>query len=105
MLDITADEACRAAVLQRRFFVLVHSNNPGIRYEPVGAMPVMWNSDEWADGNRGCASGIRGRRSAPTLQSGSGRGSPGGGDASFLPVPPSLGLAVLQEVGTGLHKV
>lgn len=53
VLDIIADEARRAAVLQRRFFVLVHSNNPDIRFEPVGAMPVMWNSDEWADSNRG----------------------------------------------------
>ncbi|MFB7089644.1 hypothetical protein [Streptomyces sp. NPDC056296] len=40
-------------MLQRRFFALVHSNNPDIRSEPVGAMPVMWNSDERADSNRG----------------------------------------------------
>ncbi|MFE6332806.1 hypothetical protein ACFVOK_06245 [Streptomyces sp. NPDC057798] len=46
MLDITADEAGRAAVLQRRFYALVHSNNPDIRFEPIGAMPVIWNSDE-----------------------------------------------------------
>ncbi|MEW2241346.1 hypothetical protein [Streptomyces sp. NPDC026666] len=53
MLDITAHAACRAAALQHGFFVLVHRNNPGIRYEPVGAMPAMWNSEEWADDNRG----------------------------------------------------
>ncbi|MFF0706368.1 barstar family protein [Streptomyces tendae] len=52
VLDILADQARRAAVVQRRFFALVHSNDPGIRFEPVGAMPVMWNSDEWADSSR-----------------------------------------------------
>ncbi|MDX3353706.1 barstar family protein [Streptomyces sp. ME01-24h] len=53
VLDIIADQARRAAVLQRRFFSLVHSNDAHIRFEPVGAMPVMWNSDEWADSNHG----------------------------------------------------
>ncbi|MBW1597688.1 barstar family protein [Streptomyces sp. JJ38] len=53
VLDIIADQARHAAVLQRRFFSLVHSNDANIKFEPVGAMPVMWNSDEWADNNRG----------------------------------------------------
>ncbi|WTB19983.1 barstar family protein (plasmid) [Streptomyces sp. NBC_00829] len=53
VLDIIADRARHAAVLQRRFFSLVHSNDANIKFEPVGAMPVMWNSDEWADSNRG----------------------------------------------------
>ncbi|MFE6888223.1 barstar family protein [Streptomyces sp. NPDC057694] len=52
VLDIIADQARRAAVVQRRFFALVHSNDPDIRFEPVGAMPVMWNRDEWADSSR-----------------------------------------------------
>ncbi|MEU8136522.1 barstar family protein [Streptodolium elevatio] len=52
VLDIIADQARRAAVLQRRFFALVHSDNPNIQFEPVGAMPVMWNSKEWLDANR-----------------------------------------------------
>jgi hypothetical protein len=33
-------------VLQRRFFALIHSNDPDIRFEPVGATAVMWNSEE-----------------------------------------------------------
>ncbi|MFE9766000.1 barstar family protein [Streptomyces sp. NPDC005808] len=53
VLDIIADRARHAAVLQRRFFSLVHSNDANIKFEPVGAVPVMWNSDEWADSNRG----------------------------------------------------
>ncbi|MER5571782.1 barstar family protein [Streptomyces goshikiensis] len=52
ILDIIADRARRAAVLQRRLICLVHSNDPDIRFDPVGAMPVMWNSDEWLDANR-----------------------------------------------------
>ncbi|MFF0478898.1 barstar family protein [Streptomyces sp. NPDC004284] len=52
VLDIIADQARRAAVLQRRLICLIHSNDPNIRFEPVGAVPVMWNRSEWADANR-----------------------------------------------------
>lgn len=52
VLDIIADQARRAVVLQRRLICLVHSNDPNIRFEPVGAMPVIWNRSEWADVNR-----------------------------------------------------
>ncbi|MFE9454394.1 hypothetical protein [Streptomyces sp. NPDC006739] len=53
VLDIIARQAGQAAVLRRRLICLVQSNDPQIRFESVGAMPVMWNSDEWADSNRG----------------------------------------------------
>ncbi|KJY19874.1 barnase inhibitor [Streptomyces sp. NRRL S-104] len=53
VLDIIADRARRAAVLQRRLICLVHSSDPDIRFDPVGAMPVMWNGDEWLDSSRG----------------------------------------------------
>ncbi|MBQ0997512.1 barstar family protein [Streptomyces sp. RK62] len=52
VLDIIADQARQAAVLRRRLICLVQSNDPQIRFEPVGAMPVMWNSDEWSDASR-----------------------------------------------------
>jgi len=52
VLDIVAGQARSAAVHQRRFFCLIHSNDPNIRFEPVGAMPVMWNNDEWLDAKR-----------------------------------------------------
>lgn len=52
VLDIIADQARRAAVVRRRFFGLVHSNNPDIQFEPVAAMPVLWNSAEWLDAKR-----------------------------------------------------
>ncbi|TGN78870.1 hypothetical protein E5082_24835 [Streptomyces griseoluteus] len=53
VLDIIAVQARQAAVLRRRLICLVQSNDPQIRFEPIGAMSVMWNSDEWADSNRG----------------------------------------------------
>ncbi|MFD7018519.1 barstar family protein [Streptomyces sp. NPDC059928] len=52
VLDIIADQARRAAVLHRRMICLVHSNDPDIQFEPVGATPVMWNNSEWLDSNR-----------------------------------------------------
>ncbi|MFE7119980.1 barstar family protein [Streptomyces sp. NPDC057654] len=52
VLDIVADQARHAAVLQRRFFCLLHSSDPDIRFEPVGATRVMWNSNESLDATR-----------------------------------------------------
>ncbi|MFG2976453.1 barstar family protein [Streptomyces sp. NPDC048331] len=50
--DIIADQARRAAVMRRRSFGLIHSDDPAIRFEPAGAMPVMGNSEEWLDAQR-----------------------------------------------------
>ncbi|CAM5230303.1 hypothetical protein GCM10010329_80140 [Streptomyces spiroverticillatus] len=52
VLDIIAGRAREAAVLQRRLICLVHSNDPYIHFDPVGAMPVLWNTDEWTDSHR-----------------------------------------------------
>ncbi|WP_244188748.1 barstar family protein [Streptomyces yokosukanensis] len=52
VLDIIADQARQAAVLRRRLICLVQSNDPQIRFEPVGAMPVLWNNDEALDARR-----------------------------------------------------
>lgn len=52
VLDIIADQARRAAVLRRHLIGLVQSNDPQIRFEPVGAMPVLWNNDEALDARR-----------------------------------------------------
>ncbi|MFD0417783.1 barstar family protein [Streptomyces sp. NPDC127108] len=52
VLDIIAGQARHAAVGRRRFFALVHSDDPDIRFEPVGAVPVLWNGDEWLDSHR-----------------------------------------------------
>ncbi|MYV37527.1 barnase inhibitor [Streptomyces sp. SID1328] len=52
VLDVIAVQARRAAVLRRRLICLVQSNDPQIRFEPIGAMSVMWNSDEALDTRR-----------------------------------------------------
>ncbi|MFG1917311.1 barstar family protein [Micromonospora sp. NPDC048898] len=51
-LDIMADHSRRAALYGRRLMCLVQSNDPHIRFAPVGATPVMWNSAEWLDSKR-----------------------------------------------------
>ncbi|ABP54772.1 hypothetical protein Strop_2324 [Salinispora tropica CNB-440] len=52
VLDIIADQARAAALIGHRVCCLVQSNDPAIRFEPVGAMPVAWNDAEWLDSSR-----------------------------------------------------
>jgi RNAse (barnase) inhibitor barstar len=52
VLDIVADQARRALLTGYRVCCLVQSDDPDIRFEPVGAMPVMWNDAEWFDSRR-----------------------------------------------------
>ncbi|MFD5123997.1 hypothetical protein [Streptomyces sp. NPDC058385] len=39
----------RRSVRRRRLICLVQSNDPQIRFEPVGAMSVLWDNDEALD--------------------------------------------------------
>ncbi|GAB1639615.1 barstar family protein [Krasilnikovia sp. MM14-A1259] len=52
VLDIFADQARAAALIGHRMCCLVQSDDPAIRFNPVGAMPVMWNDAEWLDSSR-----------------------------------------------------
>jgi hypothetical protein len=52
VLDIMAGQARSAALFGRRMMCLVQSDDPDIRFEPVGATPVMWNDAEWLDAKR-----------------------------------------------------
>ncbi|MFD4553922.1 barstar family protein [Streptomyces sp. NPDC058469] len=52
VLNILADRARSAALFGHRIMGLVHSNDPNIEFDPVGAMPVMWNDAEWFDASR-----------------------------------------------------
>ncbi|MFH8735357.1 MULTISPECIES: barstar family protein [unclassified Streptomyces] len=52
VLDILADRARSAALFGHRIMCLVHSNDPDISFEPVGAMPVQWNDAERLDSSR-----------------------------------------------------
>jgi RNAse (barnase) inhibitor barstar len=53
MLDIFADQARGAILIGRRIICLVQSNDPQLAFDPVGAMPVMWNDAEWLSSKRG----------------------------------------------------
>ena len=52
VLDILADRARSAALIGHRMLFLVQSNDSQVRFEPVGAMPVLWNPAEWLDAAR-----------------------------------------------------
>jgi hypothetical protein len=52
VLDIMAGHSRIAALLGRRLICLVQSDDPEIRFDPVGAAPVMWNDAEWLDAHR-----------------------------------------------------
>ncbi|WP_329565291.1 barstar family protein [Streptomyces sp. NBC_01361] len=52
VLDILADRARSAALFGHRIMCLVHSDDPDISFEPVGALPVQWNDAERLDRSR-----------------------------------------------------
>ena len=52
VLDILADHGRRAAVFGQRVLCLVHTDDPDIAFEPVGATPVEWNHAEWLPARR-----------------------------------------------------
>lgn len=53
LLDIVAGQARAAMLIGNRLICLIQSNDPRITFEPVGAMPLMWNDAEWLDARRG----------------------------------------------------
>ena len=52
VLDLLADHSRVAMLFGRPLLVLVQSDDPGIRFEPVGASAVHWNDAEWTDASR-----------------------------------------------------
>lgn len=52
VLDIMALHSRRAGLIGRRLVCLVQSNDPQIRFQPVGAVPATWNDAEWANADR-----------------------------------------------------
>jgi hypothetical protein len=53
MLDIFAGQARSAILIGHRIICLVQSNDARLAFEPVGAMPVIWNDAEWLNAKRG----------------------------------------------------
>lgn len=53
VLDSIETTSRRFLLTGRRLLALVQSDDPRIRFERVGAMPVTWNPQEWLDSDRG----------------------------------------------------
>jgi RNAse (barnase) inhibitor barstar len=54
VLDVFARASRLLQVFGKSFLVLVHSKNPDIRIDRLGAVEAWWNSKEFARKNRGC---------------------------------------------------
>jgi hypothetical protein len=52
LLDSIESTSRRFLLTGRRFLALVQSDDPRIRFERVGALPVTWNPREWVDSDR-----------------------------------------------------
>jgi RNAse (barnase) inhibitor barstar len=57
ILDSLETTSRRFLLTGRRLLALVQSDDPRIRFERVGAMPVTWNPREWLDSDRGVGGG------------------------------------------------
>jgi RNAse (barnase) inhibitor barstar len=53
VLDILATQARSFLLFGQRLITLIQSDDPEICFDAVGACPIMWNSREWLDKNRG----------------------------------------------------
>ncbi|HEX8945023.1 MAG TPA: barstar family protein [Gemmatimonadaceae bacterium] len=60
ILDSIESTSRRFLLTGRRLLALVHSGDPRIRFERVGALPVTWNPREWLDSDRMPSRGIEG---------------------------------------------
>ena len=57
ILDSIESTSRRFLLTGRRLIALVQSDDPRLRFERVGALPVTWNPREWTDADRGLARG------------------------------------------------
>ena len=53
VLDILSIKARRHLLFGKRLICLLQSSHPNISFDVVGAQPVIWNSREWLNKNRG----------------------------------------------------
>ena len=53
VLDALETTSRRLLLTGRRMLTLVQSDDPRIKFERIGAMPVNWNPREWLDSDRG----------------------------------------------------
>jgi RNAse (barnase) inhibitor barstar len=57
VLDALETTSRRLLLTGRRLLTLVQSDDPRIKFERVGAMPVNWNPREWLESDRGIGRG------------------------------------------------
>jgi hypothetical protein len=57
ILDSIESTSRRFLLTGRRLLALVQSDDPRIRFERVGALPVTWNPREWLEADRGIGRG------------------------------------------------
>ncbi|HEX4681450.1 MAG TPA: barstar family protein [Gemmatimonadaceae bacterium] len=57
ILDSIESTSRRFLLTGRRLLALVQSDDPRIRFERVGALPVTWNPREWLETDRGIGRG------------------------------------------------
>jgi RNAse (barnase) inhibitor barstar len=55
ILDSIESTSRRFLLTGRRLVALVQSDDPRIRFDRVGALPVTWNPREWTEADRGMA--------------------------------------------------
>ncbi|WP_317956410.1 barstar family protein [Paenibacillus chitinolyticus] len=54
VLDIIQNNSWRLLVeSQKVLMAFLHSNDPQLHTQPVGALPVRWNNEEWLNRSRG----------------------------------------------------
>lgn len=53
LLDSIESASRRFLLLGQRLLALIQSDDPRIRFERIGAVPVNWNPREWQDSDRG----------------------------------------------------
>ncbi|RAV21388.1 hypothetical protein DQG23_11070 [Paenibacillus contaminans] len=54
VLDIIQNNSWRLLVEnQKKLMAFLHSDDPQLHIQPVGALPVLWNNEEWFNKNRG----------------------------------------------------
>jgi RNAse (barnase) inhibitor barstar len=75
LLDSIESTSRRFLISGRRLLALIQSDDPRIRFERVGAVPVNWNPREWLEADRGLRTTHTTRTMQTTQTDADGRGS------------------------------
>lgn len=53
VLDIIENNSWRLLVGNQKLIAFLHSNDPQLHLQSLGALPVLWNNEEWMNQSRG----------------------------------------------------